>query len=318
MTLNSKKTPKTPLAGWIRESTKPIDFDSIFCPFSGNASIPRVFKSLGKEVITSDALLTYSQTALAFIENDNTRLDAFEAESLVGPNDHIMQQLEGIVAAYGLPPVFGEWLDKCHANLDRIDHEYKKALATTVISKVISFVMEYGDDRKSRLSEEDWISTFHYYVLAVNENVFSTDKSCIAHQQDSYKLVPEIIADAMYFYLYSPDGITKLRPTERLSELFNRYCFEKELDYTLETLIKSGPGTKSLDAEQYLANLAIFLEASDHIPNWFIATNSAMVPGVDSVVKLISEYRKNTKLLSKEIVFSANYSRTEHFIVALA
>ncbi len=310
-------TNKAPLAGWLWENSISIPFGSVFCPFSGSGAAARLFKEVGKEVVTTDVLATYSKTARALIENDETILDAFDEESIIAPSDRAVQRLEGMAGAYSLPPEFGAWLDNCHANIDQIDHDYKKALASAVIVHVINYVAAFDKPVRQNMPEDEWVSAYHYYLTSVNGNVFSNGKTCLAHDSDANRLVGGMETDAMSFYLPSAQGVADLRPAERFSELFNRYCFEKELDKTLASLV-GGLGAPVSGPEEYSSALDKFLASAAEVPVWFICANETSIVSPEDIQAVISKHKKNVRFMNKQMVYSKQLSRTEYLFIGQA
>jgi hypothetical protein len=312
----NKITHKAPLAGWLWEISKEVPFGSVFCPFSGNAAVARLFKESGKEVVCTDVLLAHAEAGRALVENDDAVLDAFDEEAIIAPNSSSLQLLEGMVGAYSVPPEFGAWLDVCYANIEQIDHAYKKALASTVISLVINYILAFDEKARSKMTDDDWTSAFHYYLTSVNGNVFSNGKTCLAHDRDANSLIKEVETEALSFYLPSAHGVADLRPAERLAELFNRHCYEKELDKTLTGLI-NGLGAPMPDAASYQAALEQFLDSATSISKWLIAANEASAPKPETINALVSKFKKNVRMLSKNIIYSKQFTRTEYLFVAL-
>lgn len=307
---------RTPLAGWLWEISEGIPFESIFCPFSGSTAIARLFKEQGKEVTTADVLAVFTHAARALIENDSTIIDPFETGSIIGPNSNIVQHHEGLASVHGLPHEFGAWLDKCHANIQEIDYDYKKALAMTVISRVISLMFSMDERTRNEIAGEEWTSAFHYYVTATNESVFSTDRPCFSYEKDANLLVGEVFTDALYFHLPSNRGVANLTPAERYSELFCRNCFEKELEQILNGLVKEGLGAPSPSGEIYASNLRRFLDSAGHIKHWIIAANSESPLAPDAITAVISSLGKKVRTLSKNMIYSKRISRTEYVFIA--
>jgi len=306
---------KVSLVGWLWEASKVTPFKSVFCPFSGNAAAARLFKEEGKEVIATDVLLTHSCAARALVENDSTILDAFDEEAIITPNPDTKQHFEGIVGAYSLPPEFGAWLDICYANINQLEDEYKKALASTAISYVIKFVLAFDDATRMRMVEDEWVASFKYYISWANGNVFTNGKTCLAHDMDANILISQVETEAISFYLPSSKGVVDMRPEERFSEIFNRHCFEKELDTALANLV-GGLGAPMADNAAYTAAIEEFFDSAKFIPVWLIATNEKSSIGPDSLGALISKFKNNVQTLSKNIAYSKGQSRTEYLFVA--
>ncbi len=307
---------KTPLAGWIWEISKTLDFDSIFCPFCGSSGIPGLFKQQNKEVISTDVLSTYFNESVCLIENDDTKLDIFEIESLIGPNESITQYFEGIVAGFSLTPEFGAWLDKCYANIQSIEHNYKSALSSTIIAHTIMYLTSFDTDKRIRMAEDDWISAYRYYALSLNERIFSNGKTCLAYNKDAQELIHDVSTNAMYFYLPSAAGATTLDETEILCEIFNSHKFQQEMADDISSRIISGLGTGIEDEKEYLKYFKSFLDSAEHIGTWIIASNDSNKSINENIETMIKEKKRDFQKLSKRIFYSNEDFHDEFLFIA--
>lgn len=314
---NNNLSQKANLTGWLWELSRQMSFKSVFCPFSGNSATARLFKEEGMEVVTTDVLLSNFNTARALVENDNTILDAFDEEAIISSNGNTVQYFEGIVGAYKLPPEFGAWLDICYANIAQLDDDYKKALASTAISRVIKYMLAFDENSRMRMTDDDWTNSFKYYVSWANGSVFSNGKTCLAHDMDANLLINQIETEALSFYLPSAEGVADLRPAERFTEIFNRHCFEKELDETLSGLV-SGLGAPLPDATAYKAALEEFLDSAKFMQVWLIAGNENSPVSLDEMKAMIAKFKGNSKALSKNISYSNGFTRTEYLFIAVS
>jgi methionine synthase II (cobalamin-independent) len=109
--------------------------------------------------------------------------------------------------------------------------------------------------------------------------------------------------------------VNDLKPSERFAELFNRHCFERELDKSLAGLV-NGLGAPFTDNESYLAALEAFLDSASSIPKWLISASESSVPDPDTLNALISKFKKNVSMRSKQIFYSKNLIHTEYLFVA--
>jgi DNA adenine methylase/adenine-specific DNA-methyltransferase len=309
--------PVARLTGWLWSVTKDIQFDSVICPFCGSGAAARLFKEQGCEVTATAVFASFARQARALIENDSTTLDQFEAEAIIGPSEDTSQLLEGIAPAYGLSHSFGAWLDRCRANIERIDHEYKKSLAYTAVSKVIAQVFSLGEQAAMQSGEEDWNQVFRFYVAALNDMVFSNGKLCLAYEGTPERYVAESNADALCLYL-PRENISKLTNAERFSELFNRFCHEKQLISELSDAKSKKLGTALTDAIEYSDSISKFLECADNIRIWFICASSDSPITPDETLETLSKLRNKVTVMRKEMVYSKSFSRNEYIYICEA
>ncbi|HOC91868.1 MAG TPA: class I SAM-dependent methyltransferase [bacterium] len=306
--------PTARLTGWLWSATKDIQFDSVICPFCGSGAAARLFKEQGCEVTATAVFTSFARQARALIENDSTTLDQFEAEAVIGPSADTTQLMEGIAPAYGLPHSFGAWLDRCRANIERMDHEYKKSLAYTAVSKVIAQVFSLGEQSVAQSGEEDWNQVFRFYVAALNDMVFSNGRLCLAYEGNPERYVMESNADALCLYL-PRESISKLTEAERFSELFNRFCHEKQMMSELSAAENETLGTALIDTSKYADLVSNFLERAKHIKLWFICASSDAPVATDEIYRILAGLKNKVTVMQKEMVYSKNISRKEYIYI---
>ena len=305
---------RMPLAGWVWTETRHIKFDTIFCPFTGRPFIPIMFKEQGKSVITTDMLKTHYHASHALIENGASVLDPFDVDKLLEPNPDKIQLMEGVCNAYGMAPEHGAWLDNVHKNIAKLDDAYKRSLAYVVCTRVIRYLSSFDDSTRFMLPDEDLAGVFNYYVEYMNGRVFSNGRTCEAHNTDANKLAASIDSEAMYFYVPSSIGFSRMDKERRLSEMFNRYCHESELDKYL-SIEPNELGAAQDDIPNYLNTVESFLETAAHIPLWIISYNRAGVFKEDRIMSLIGKFKPDVKVFSKKVVHSSSEVLVENLYI---
>ena len=306
---------KRSLAGWLWSETKDMEFDSVFCPFTGWPVIPAMFKEQGKGVITTDLLAAHYHVARALVENDEIVLDPFDVDKLLEPSSEKVQLMEGVCNAYGMDPEHGAWLDNLHANMDRLEDNYKISLAIAVALRVIRYVLSFNDSTRSVMPEEDLAGCFHYYVESLNTKIFSGGQACEAYHRDAAGAAASADTNAMYFYVPSSTGFAQLSPQRRMMELFARYCNEPELDAQL-TVDAGAPGAPMDSEQDYRAALESFLQSATHIPLWIIASNQNCLISREEFGKLLMDMKSELNMLSKKVILEGGDSITEYLFIA--
>lgn len=314
MTTPANSVPR-PLAGWLWSEIKRFDFNTIFCPFSGRAATPLLFKEEGKGVIAADTLRCRFAFARAVIENDDTVLDPFDVDALIESNPERVQLMEGLCNAYGMDPEHGAWLDNVRANIEKIDDPLKQNLALAVCLGVIRYLTSFNGEDAAVRPDDDIAGCFHYYVESLNTRVYGNGQPCEAYNTDAAELAPSVGTDAMYFYLPSAAGPERMPAVRRVMELFARNCGEAELDRQLADRTP-GLGIATDNAEQYAQHLHNFLSNTAHIPMWFIACGGdGPVPAAE-LENIVRRFKSNIETVSKKVILTGGAAVREILIIA--
>lgn len=306
---------KRPLAGWIWNNTRHMDFETVFCPFAGWPAIPMMFKEQGKSVVIADLLESHVHVSRALVVNQDEVLDPFDVDMLVEENKGKVQLVEGVCNAYGMAPAHGAWLDNMRSNASKLDSALKKSLALTVGMLVIRYLMSFDDETRDVMPDDDPAGAFHYYVEFMNQKVISNGAPCEAYNKDALELVASVNSDAMCFYLPSASGYRDLRPEQRMMELFVNDCTESELDAKLEGRA-SGLGSAMHDKMDYEKKLAAFFDAAAHIPFWILGYNEKGLLPVKDLHTLLGGFRKNVMVLENMVAESSESKYCEYLLIA--
>jgi hypothetical protein len=314
MTSAANAVPR-PLAGWLWSEIKRFDFNTIFCPFSGRAAVPLLFKEEGRGVIAADTLKCRHAFARALIENDDTVLDPFDVDTLLEPNPDRVQLMEGLCNGYGMEPEHGAWLDNVRANIAKLDDPFKQNLALAVCFGVIRYLTSFTGEAAAVRPDDDIAGCFHFYVESLNTRVSGNGQPCEAYLGDAAALAPSVGTDAMYFYLPSPAGPERMPAVRRVMELFAQNCGEAELDRRLASRTP-GLGIATDNAGQYAQHLHNFLSHTAHIPMWFIAFNDAGLVQPDELENIARRFKSNIDTVSRKVMLTGGAAVREILIIA--
>jgi hypothetical protein len=292
---------KIPLTGWVWSETRSLEFGSVFCPFAGNATLAGMFKEEGKEVITTDVRLSKYRIGKALIENSYAVLDPFDVDKLLAPNHDKKDTMAKSAETYGITAAEAEWLDNFHANIEKLDGDYKKDLAYWVAMKIIQYIFSMKGEAEGVSPEEDLTPTFGYYLESANDKVFTIPVQCSAYDDDANQLVTSVQTDAVYFYMPDPRGCCDMEKEPRFAELYNHYCGEKELDGLLKRP-SQGLGSKLEDKNKYRSAIEEFFEKAAHIPTWIICSNASTRPiSYEEMKRILGKFKKDVKGSTKEL-----------------
>ena len=187
---------KQRLLPWIHQTLSTLDFETALDPFSGSGSVAYLLKAMGRRVIATDFLHFASTLASATIANNRHRLDGRDIKLLLSENssadDFIVRTYAGIF--YTEPDLL--FLDRTIANLSKLDHPHKVAVAKAALLRsclkrqprgvftVSGDLSRYDDGRRDlRLSIEEH---FLEQVEVFNGAVFNNGQRNYATQADFF------------------------------------------------------------------------------------------------------------------------------------
>lgn len=292
------------IARHIPDSTK-IILDA----FSGSQSIGFLCKKLGKGVISNDFLKFNSEIGKALIENSSEILTSQDINTLLSPNSspdnyNLMENLFTDLFFIRSETIF---LDAFRSNIDYLENEYKKALAFTIINRAMTRkvtmghfahtqALNYAADpervKRNRSLIRPLKDIFLDLVVEYNNAIFDNGIKCVAYNENILDLLPTLSnIDLAYFDPPYCNSHADYQGFYHLLETFTNYWKDKEFVNGTKRYSpkkESGFETKSEIIESFRK---LFL-LSDHIPYWLISYNDRSYPDIDTLIGLISPYRK--------------------------
>ncbi len=191
---------------WIAKFI-PETSNVILDAFSGSQSISFLCKKLNKSVITNDFLKFNSEIGKALIENTNEQLTRHDIDILfadnASPKDYnLMESLYTDLFFVKSETIF---LDALRSNIDRLENEYKKALAISIINRAMTHKVTMGHfahtqalvyaanpDRvkRNRSLIRPLKDIFLELVQEYNNAVFDNGHDCLAYNENILDHVP--------------------------------------------------------------------------------------------------------------------------------
>ena len=309
----SHKLPKTQylgskqkLAKWIYSCT-PKDVETVFDAFSGTSSVGYHFKTQGKQVIANDFLKFNYHIGRALIENANFRLTDEDLHFLLRINKSTDNFIEKTFTGVFFEKEQAKFLDNFHLNITRLNGEYKKSLAFTIINRALTKKVLLGhfahlkalDYSKniSRIKRNPTIirpikDLFLELVSDYNNAVFDNGRNNKMYCEDTVSFIKKIQGiDLVYFdppyYGRHPD----YQAFYHFLETYVEYWKDKKLiNGTKQYFPKKRSGFTKKD--EIVNSLKQLFKNSEHIPYWLISYNSKSYPDKETMMSLIKQFRK--------------------------
>jgi len=296
---------------WILKFV-PKDAKSAIDAFSGSSAVGYALKAAGLQV-TSNDLMKYSYyIAKALIENNGTKLTEDDIKVLLSENPNKDDFLEREFTNLFYTRDECKFLDNLWFNIQKLDNDYKKALAYTAICRTLTRKVLFGYFCHKKAMEyrthehrvyrnpsinQNIKELFLLLLREYNEAVFSNGKANVAHNKDILEIIKNEKVDLAYF---DPPYVG-VHP-----DYHGYYHFlETFVDYKkhspLENGTKMSPRKHSgfTKRKEIINSLEKLFENSKHIPYWMISYNSRAFPNAETMLELIKKY-KNVKLEQHE------------------
>jgi DNA adenine methylase/adenine-specific DNA-methyltransferase len=185
---------KSRLLPWIHAVLQGFDFESAADPFSGSGCVAYLLKSMGKRVLASDFLNFPTVIAKAAVENNHYELDGPAMKRLLQPLRRRSQFIERTFAGIFFARSDLQFLDRICSNVERLDNEYRQALARAALirsclKKQPRGVFTVGGNRYDDGRRDLKLSIEEHFLEQVgkfNSVVFNNGRRHIARRADVF------------------------------------------------------------------------------------------------------------------------------------
>lgn len=282
---------------------------NILDAFSGSQSISFLCKKLGKSVISNDFLRFNTEIGKALIENKGECLTHSDIDILFSDNTNpgnynLMENLFTDLFFVRSETVF---LDSFRSNIGRLENEYKKALAFSIINRAMTRkvtmghfahtqALVYAADteriKRNRSLIRPLKDIFLELVGEYNNAVFDNGQKCVALNENILDLLPSLSnIDLVYFDPPYCNSHADYQGFYHLLETFTIYWKDKEfVNGTRRYSPKKESGFET--KRDIIDSFRKLFYLSDKIPYWLISYNDRSYPDINTLIELISPYRK--------------------------
>lgn len=301
---------KDKISSWICEQI-PKEVNSVFDAFSGGASISYEAKSRGYSVISNDIMLVNYNISKALIENKSQTLDSKDVELIFSGNPTKGFMYENYANKLYFPEECME-LDLYTNNIKKLDSEYKRSLAYSILRRAMVRKMPYSRftvpwDKIVQLRDEEYSyskykrkrayhnQSFEYHFLhelnSYNDAVFDNNKECKAYNEDIFNLVEKVDADLVY--LDPPYTGT----------MNNYFGFYGAIDEMLSGKKLQAYNNNFVDKKTAIDLFDKLFQKLKKYKYWMLSYNNSSYPTKEQLIKLLSKYSANVKVLEHEHIY---------------
>ncbi|MFC4551802.1 MULTISPECIES: DNA adenine methylase [Halorussus] len=321
---------KRKLSSWIWENLGRVEFDSMLDPFGGTGAISFEAKKHGKQVFYNDFLRFNHQIGLALIENNGARLTDEDVNWLLEEHDFDYPSLvqDEFDDLYYTDDE-NEWLDRMRVNIDKLDNEYKRAIANSAVSQAAlakrpynlfhraNLYMRTQDVERSFGNKTTWEKPFDEHFRNVvdefNAAVFDNERENASYNEDvlNWENPPEadlVYLDPPYYDRTKQNGETPYRFYYHFLEGWLQYDDWPDLiDDSVKTKrLQRNPSQWTDPDAVYNAFEKTFEKFSDsHIA---LSYNTAGLPTPKELKNMLEYHKSNVVVEAKEHQYALSTS----------
>ena len=304
---------KEKLVSWILELA-PTNIETVFDAFSGTSVVGYYFKNNNYKIYSNDFLKCNYLIAKAMVENKNVRLEENDINILLDETTEADNLIEENFTDVFFERDQAQFLDKFRANVEKLNNEYKKALALVIMNRSLTrkvtlghfahlSAIKYSKDpariKKNPSLIKHLKDIFISLLQSYDEAVFDNQKENKAYCDDTLSLIPKLKdVDLVYFDPPYCGCHPDYQAFYHFLETFVQYWKDKEF---INGTKMYSPKKKSgfvLKSEIETSFQKLF-ENSSHIPYWIISYNSKSFPDKEKMMELIKKHKK-VKLYENE------------------
>lgn len=301
---------KEKIAKWITDYF-PTDADSIFDAFSGGGSVSYQSKLKGLKVISNDILKINALISKALIENKAIKLSYNDIEIIFSgePKNGFMFQNYSNVFFF---PEECKELDLYRENIEKLDSDYKKALALILVRRAMIRKMPYSrfninwekivelrDEkysyekykRKRAYHNQSFKAHFLENMSEYNQAVFDNGKINQSLNDDIFNLLGVVQADIIY--LDPPYTGT----------MNNYFGFYGMIDEYIEGRKLQPFNNNFIDKKTAITLFDSLFSKLNNFKYWYLSYNNNSYPSKEQLIELLGKYSTNIQLVEKPHIY---------------
>jgi adenine-specific DNA-methyltransferase len=298
---------KEKIADWICDNI-PKDVNTVFDAFSGGASVGYEAKKRGFEVLSNDILEINYMLSKALIENRSTTLTEDDIETIFGGTPIKGFMYDNYSEVFFFPDECMQ-LDLYRKNIEKLNSEYKKALALSLIRRAMIRKMPYSRfnlpwGKIKQLRDEEYSyrkykrrRSYHNQSIKdhilenldeYNTAVFDNKKNNRAFNQDLFELLPKVNADLIYL---DPPYTGTMNNYFGFYGLMDEYLKQKKLKPFQNNFI---------DKTRAICIFDDLFSKLDKFKYFLLSYNNSSYPTKEQLLELLKKYSDDVQVVEKK------------------
>jgi adenine-specific DNA-methyltransferase len=298
---------KQKIANWI-SSHFPKDAKSIFDAFSGGGSVSYQAKLKGLKVFSNDILTVNYLISKSLIENNYETLDENDIEKIFTGKPFKGFMFKNYSNVFFYPEECME-LDLYRKNIEKLNSEYKKGLALTLMRRAMIRKMPYSRfninwgkivqlrneeysykkyKRKRAYHNESFKYHFIKNIDEYNNAIFDNNQNNISLNDDVFNLLGKIKTDIIY--LDPPYTGT----------MNNYFGFYGLIDSYISSSLKEPFNNNFLDKKKSIELFDKLFSNLKGYKYWILSYNNSSYPTKEQILLLLNKYSDDVKIIERK------------------
>ncbi len=288
--------------GWLNfelSVLRRLKFSSIALPFTGEPNLGVQLKRWNVRVAANDAMMWAHTKATALIENDSERLTEEDLEAILDDAYVPHERLDNPALRNWFNETDAWWFDNVRFNAERLDNQYKRAVALTIGMMVGDYVLSFTAET-SHLREPLSLSRlFRQFAEALPFHYEGSLRSKATNQDTRTFVAERRHTDLLFLRLPTP---MHLQTTPQQLLAWREEWLQGGNDFwsDFERNRAGKLGSRVQSKQQYLGLVEDLLHTAAHLPGWAIAHTENGFISTDELVETISRVRKIDAIYSKD------------------
>lgn len=301
--LGAKYVHRDWIVNYVPDDTK-VALDA----FGGSQSIAYMFKQLGIRTLTNDFLEFNNEIGKALIENPDVKLSKEDLSILFSDNSDPSEfnLMETLYSDLFFTREEAAFVDSFRSNTDKLDCQYKRALAFTIMCRSMTRKVTMGHFahtqalvyaanparvKRNRSLIRPLKDIFMELLPKYNAAVFNNHQENKSYNENILDLLPKLRGvDLVYFDPPYCNSHADYQSFYHLLETFVVYWKDKQFVNRIKRYEPKRYSGFDKNSEA-IDNLSLMFDRARHIPTWLVSYNDRSFPDIDTMVRLIEPFR---------------------------
>lgn len=288
--------------GWLNfelSVLRRLKFSSIALPFTGEPNLGVQLKRWNVRVAANDPMTWAHTKATALIENDSERLTADDLEAIVDDAYVPHERLDNPSLRNWFNETDAWWFDNVRFNVERLDNQYKRALALTLGMLVGDYANSFTPENSNLREPLSLSRVFRQFAEALPFNYDNSMRSKATNQDTRAFVAERRHTDLLFLRLPVP---VPPQPAPQYPLAWREEWLQSGDDFWSEfEKSRAGKlGARVQSKQQYLGLVEDLLHTAAHLPGWAIAHTENGFISTEELVETISRVRKIDAVYSKD------------------
>jgi hypothetical protein len=288
--------------GWLNfelSVLRRLKFSSIAFPFTGEPNIGVQLKRWKVRVAANDPMIWSQIKATALIENDSERLNDADLDAIVDDAYVPRERLDNPALLNWFNETDAWWFDNVRFNAERLDNQYKRALALTLGMMVGDYVLSFTAESRHLREPFSLSRVFKQFAEAIPFNYDNALRSKATNQDARVFVAERRHTDLLFLRLPAP---VQPQPSTHNEFAWREEWLQGGDDFWAEfEKTRAGKlGSRVQSKQQYLGLVEDLLHTASHLPGWAIAHTENGFISTDELVETISSVRKIDAVYTKD------------------